>query len=239
MTTNRKIAIIIPAFNEAEVIGKVLEQLPAKITAHGLGYDTFIIVVNDASSDTTATVVRRDRRVHLVNHLLNLGAGGATRTGLVYARQSGCDFAITMDADGQHAVEDVVKLARAITGGEADFIIGSRLMNADGMPRHRVIGNKLLSLITFLLFGVFVTDSQSGLKALNQVALAKLSFHSNNFAFCSEMIWKAKNQHLRIKEISVKPIYTSYSLAKGQSNIDAIHIISQLIKRRLVELLDG
>lgn len=239
MPKSRTIGVILPTYNEAATIGAVLDELPQTITAGGKTYATVIIVVNDGSADDTAKIAGQRPHVHVINHLLNLGAGGATRTGLVYALQSGCDFAVTMDADGQHAVGDVVKLAKAIVSDEGDFIIGSRLINTEGMPWNRVMGNKTLSLLTFLLFGVFVTDSQSGLKALNRQALEKITFYSNNFAFCSEMIWKAKKQRLRIKEIPIKPIYTSYSLSKGQQNLDAIHIISQLFKRRILELLNG
>jgi len=235
----KKIAIIIPAYNEAPVISKVLEELPDMITVGHITYRTLIIVIDDGSTDNTATEVLRRKNVYLINHILNSGAGAATRTGLVFAKQQDCEFATTMDADGQHHVDDVIKIIIAIVQGQADLIIGSRLLNTQGMPWYRVLGNKGLSLLTFLLFGVFVSDSQSGLRALNKTALNKISFRSNNFAFCSEMILKAKQQKLKIKEIPIRAIYTKYSLSKGQSNWGAIHIISQLLKRRLLEFING
>ena len=227
--------LVIPAYNEATVISSVLSQLEKAFS----GRNIEIIVVNDGSADRTADEVRKHKKVTLLSHIINMGAGAATRTGLAYAARSGCEQVITMDADGQHAVEDVESLIQAIGQNEADFIIGSRLIDAEGMPWYRIFGNKLLNFITFVLFGVFVTDSQSGLKALNGTALKRLEFHSNNYAFCSEMVWQAKRADLRIKEIPIKAIYTDYSLTKGQRNIDVVHILRQLMKRRLMDLING
>ena len=202
-----------------------------------------VVVVNDGSSDTTADAVRSRKHVALVDHILNQGAGGATRTGLHYARRNDFDYAITMDADGQHHQKDVAKLAKAIVQDEADFIIGSRLIDATGMPLHRIIGNKGLNVISFVLFGIKVTDVQSGLRAFNRDALANIQFHSNNFAFCPEMIWSAKRAKLRMTEVPVQAIYTDYSLGKGQlgqSDIAAgVKVVRQLLKLRLKGLLDG
>ncbi len=235
----QEIAIILPAYNEASVIGKVLDSLPKTLEYHGKPYETVIIVVDDGSTDMTDAQVSKRNHVRLIRHILNSGAGAATRTGLHYAREAGCDFAVIMDADGQHAASDVIKLAKAIIDDEADLIIGSRLVNTQGMPWYRVLGNKGLSFITFLVFGVFVGDSQSGLRAFNKKALERVSFRSNHYAHCSEMLWTAKQQKLRIKEVPIKAIYTEYSLAKGQSNWGAVHIIRHLVKRRIMEILNG
>lgn len=240
---SKGICIIIPAYNEAKVIGDVLDTLPQNIKIGKKTIPVTTVVINDGSSDDTAAVVTRRPGVMLVDHVMNSGAGGATRTGLRYAREEGYDYAITMDADGQHATEDVIKVAKAIAKGDADFIIGSRLINATGMPRHRIIGNQGLNVISFILFGIKVTDVQSGLRAFNRKALKKITFHSNNFAFCPEMIWSAKLQKLRIAEVPIKAIYTDYSLGKGQlgqSDIAAgIKVVRQLIKQRLMGLIDG
>ena len=111
------------------------------------------------------------------------------------------------------------------------------------MPWHRVVGNRGLNVISFILFGIKVTDVQSGLRAFNRDALNKIQFHSNNFAFCPEMIWSAKLQRLRMIEVPVKAIYTDYSLSKGQlgqSDIAAgVKVVRQLVKQRLKGLLDG
>jgi glycosyltransferase involved in cell wall biosynthesis len=235
----QSLSIVIPAYNEAEVIGSVIDELPKNIKVNNKDLKVNVIVINDGSKDKTAEIVSQRKHVHLINHLLNSGAGAATRTGFNVAKRLNSNYVITMDADGQHHHEDVAKLAQEITKGEADYIIGSRLIETEGMPWYRVLGNKGLSFITFLVFGVFVGDSQSGLRAYNRKALDKITFHSNHYAFCSEMIWSAHRENLRIKEIPIKAIYTDYSLGKGQSNWGAIAIIRQILKRRILTIFNG
>lgn len=236
---NKILSIVIPAYNESQVIGEVIQELPKTIKTGKNTLKTHIIVVNDGSKDDTAAVVSRQHHVVLINHILNSGAGAATRTGFNVAKKLNSDYVITMDADGQHTTKDVISLASEIVKGDADYIIGSRLIEAKGMPWYRVLGNKGLSFITFLVFGVFVGDSQSGLRAYNRKALERISFHSNHYAFCSEMIWSANRENLRIKEVPIQAVYTDYSLRKGQSNWGAIAIIRQIIKRRILSIFYG
>lgn len=225
------------------MLGGVLDSLPRSIAVGKRQLPVTVVVVNDGSSDDTHDVVAARPHVVLINHLLRSGAGGATRTGLHYARVMNFDFALTMDADGQHSVKDVIKVAKDIVRGRGDFIIGSRLIDTAGMPFMRVVGNRGLNVITFLLFGVKVSDVQSGLRALNRTALEKIRFHSPDFSFCPEMIWMAHVQRLRIAEVPIKAIYTDYSLAKGQlgrSDISAgVQVVMQLIKQRFLRLLNG
>jgi glycosyltransferase involved in cell wall biosynthesis len=240
---SKGICVIIPAYNEAQVIGDVLDNVPRSIKVGKKTFPITIVVVNDGSADETHEVVLARRHVVLVNHILNSGAGGATRTGLRYAKDHKFDYALTMDADGQHEIGDVVKVAKAIIKDDEDFIIGSRLIDTTGMPRHRVLGNRGLNVISFILFGIKVSDVQSGLRAFNKKALHTIKFHSSNFAFCPEMIWSAKLQKLRIAEVPIKAIYTDYSLGKGQlgqSDITAgVRVVRQLVKQRLMGFFDG
>lgn len=237
--SKKRVGIVMPAYNEGKVIGEVLGSLLKYIKKTNLDIEPKIIVVNDGSADNTGDVVGEYEDVYLINHILNSGAGAATRTGIHTAQRLGCDFVVTMDSDGQHASEDVERLIKEILKSDADLVIGSRLINSEGMPWYRVLGNKGLSLFTFFMFGVFVTDSQSGLKALNKSAMEKIHFRSNNFAFCSEMLWHAKKARLRIKEVPIRAIYSEYSLEKGQSNWDVVHIVGHMLKHRLLGILNG
>lgn len=235
MNKQRKtIGIVIPAYNEASVIRDVLESLPRSI----LGHPAKIIVIDDGSSDATASVATQVPGVTVIRHMLNSGAGAATRTGIHYARQIGCDVVATIDADGQHRSEDLEAVVHAVLDDRADLVIGSRLINPEGMVRHRLIGNKGLSLFTFIIFGAWVTDSQSGLKAFNAQAADAVDFHSNDYAFCSEIIWRTKQKGLRITEVPIKAIYTDYSLSKGQSKLNGFNMLKQMMKRRLMGLLN-
>jgi glycosyltransferase involved in cell wall biosynthesis len=240
---SKRICIVIPAYNEGTVIGEVLDGLPTTVKngKHSATFDT--VVVNDGSRDNTADEVLQRPRIKLVNHIMNSGPGAATRTGLSYAREYGYDYAITMDADGQHHTDDVIKLAKAIMEDKADLIIGSRFFDTTGMPKRRIIGTRGLNFITFLLFGAWVSDVQSGMKAFNKRAIAVMRYRSNFFAFCSEIVWVAHRNRLRIAEVPIKVIYTEYSLAKGQlgqSDITAgLRFVRQMIKQRLMSFIDG
>lgn len=230
-----KVAIIIPAWNEGAVLGPVLSEV-MRVT--GLPPKSFI-VIDDGSTDDTFDVARRSGAT-VIHHLLaSGGAGGPTVTGLAYAKAHNFSYVVTMDADGQHAASDVAKLVEEIQKDNYDLIIGSRLLDSAGMPWYRLLGNQGLSFITHVLFGIGVTDSQSGLRALSKTALERLEIRSSGYEFCSEMLWRAKQQNLRVHEIAVQAIYTEYSIAKGQSNWNGIHIVKNLIKRKALELLSA
>lgn len=229
-----RVCIVIPAYNEAKVLGDVIRSVHAIFKASS--FNTTIVVVNDSSKDNTASVAM-DAGAVVINHILNSGAGGATATGLSYAEQHGYDIAATMDADGQHNAEDVLKGVSLIQDGNIDLLIGSRLIDSSGMSKVKIIGNKGLSFITYILFGINSTDSQSGLRIFSRNALENLRWKTSGYEFCSEMLWRAKQLHLRIDEYPIQAIYTDYSKSKGQNNWNAINIIKSLLKRRISEIL--
>ena len=243
MKPTEKICIIIPAYNEDEVISGVLDSLPRSVEVNKNILPITTVVVNDGSSDNTCAEVSKRDWVVLINHIMNSGAGAATRTGLSYARQHGFTTAVTMDADGQHHPMDALRLIKESLKGEADLIIGTRFKDTAGMPTRRIIGTRGLNFITFMLFGVLVSDVQSGMKAFNRRAIEKIRIRSNNFAFCSEIIWMAHVQKLRIAEIPIKVIYTKYSLSKGQLGqtdvVAGIRFLRQLLKQRIMRSIDG
>ena len=230
-----KICIIIPAYNESAVIGSVIKSLMKELKK--TKYSTSVVVVNDGSQDDTS-IVARTCGVYVIDHILNSGAGAATATGLSYAEQNGFDVAATMDADGQHAAEDVIRGIDEILRRGDDLLIGSRLINKKGMSKAKIIGNKGLSVITYILFGIHSTDSQSGLRIFSRRALGSLRWKTNGYEFCSEMLWRAKQEKFIIGEYPIKAIYTEYSKAKGQNNWNAINIVKSLVKRRFMEMLE-
>jgi len=229
-----RVCVVIPAFNESRVIGTVITGI---IKAFGTtSFDFQVLVVNDASKDDTSVVARKHGAT-VIDHILNTGAGGATATGLSYAQQHDFDIACTMDADGQHAARDVVEGVNQLIAKQADLLIGSRLINNIGMSKLKIIGNKGLSFVTLILFGINSTDSQSGLRIYSRAALEQLKWKTSGYEFCSEMLWRAKQLNLQINEYPIQAIYTDYSKAKGQNNWNAINIIKSLVKRRIAELL--
>lgn len=229
------VCVVIPAYNEGSVIGSVVEDIKRALDTSSMRHE--VVVVNDGSKDNTAAQARKAGAT-VINHILNSGAGGATATGLSYANQQGFDFAITMDADGQHLPEDVIEGIRTIIDRETDLLIGSRLIDTSGMPKVKVLGNKGLSIITKILFGINITDSQSGLRVFSKNALENLRWRTSGYEFCSEMLWRAKQLRLSISEYPIKAVYTDYSKTKGQNNWNAVNIVKSLIKRRIVEIFE-
>ena len=232
----KKVCVVIPAYNEAKVIKEVVRKAK-KVFAKASDYAIDIVVVNDGSSDNTSEEARKGGAI-VIDHILNSGAGGATLTGLAYARKFGYDTAATMDADGQHSPDDVLSGIIASDKNKTDLLIGSRLIDSEGMSKTKILGNKGLSLITGLLFGVNVTDSQSGLRIYSRAAIDNLSWKTTGYEFCSEMIWRAKQAGMTIDEYPIEAIYTDYSRSKGQSNWNAINIVKRLFKQRLVEIFE-
>lgn len=227
-----RIAVIIPAYNEGPVIKSVVDGVNRIFLKSKYTYE--VVVINDKSTDDTA---KNAKKATVISHILNQGAGGATSTGLAYAERHSFDWAITMDGDGQHDPGDALKCLEHAIATNSDLLIGSRLMDKKGMSRVKLLGNKGLSIITWLLFGVNVTDSQSGLRIFSRKALDTLEWKSTSYDFCSEMIWRAKQAKLKINEYPIKAIYTDYSKAKGQNNWNAINIVRILLYRRFVEYL--
>lgn len=233
----RRVCVVIPAYNEATVIGEVVKSAREVFLKSKKAYDIDIVVVNDGSKDKTASEAKKGGAI-VINHILNSGAGSATLTGLAYARQHNYDIAATMDADGQHAPDDVLEGIKSIDQGNADLLIGSRLIDSRGMSKIKVLGNKGLSLFTYLLFGINVTDSQSGLRIFSKRAIDGLQWKSTGYEFCSEMIWRAKQARMSVSEYPIKAIYTDYSRAKGQNNWNAINIVKRLCKQRIAEIFE-
>lgn len=229
-----RVCVVIPAFDESKVIGSVIDATTKAFRA--TAFASQIVVVNDASKDNTSVVAEKHGAT-VINHILNTGAGGATATGLSFAQQNNFDIACTMDADGQHAASDVIEGVNQLITQQSDLLIGSRLINNTGMSKVKILGNKGLSFVTFILFGVNSTDSQSGLRIYSRTALEQLKWKTSGYEFCSEMLWRAKQLNLQIDEYPIQAIYTDYSKAKGQNNWNAINIIKSLVKRRIAELL--
>lgn len=220
-----KLAIILPAYNEAGSIESVLKKLPKKIQ----GIDKIIsVVIDDGSTDHTFYLAQKYTK-YVARHVINLGVGAALTTGFEAAKKLKVDLVVTLDADGQHNPKDVQKLINPIVQGKADIIIGTRMRNTTGMPTVKVFGNWCMNVMTWVLFRKWSSDTQSGMRAISNKALKKLELHSLGYEICSEMVGEAKRNKLKLKEVAIETIYTDYSKAKGQSIINAINIFTRLI----------
>lgn len=236
----KSIAVIIPAYNEAKRIGKVLKSLPKKIKIKNDTFTIITVVVNDKSSDDTS-IIARENDVFVIDHIINCGAGGATRTGMRFVQELMKDnnivFAVTIDGDGQHKVEDIRKLLEEAIKTNADMIIGSRLhqQNNQSMPLHRTLGNVGLSFISKILFGIKAKDTQSGLRLYRADKLSIFSdFTIDRYGFCSEILWLAEKNNLSVKEVPITVEYSQETLSKGQNNWGVVDLLKDLIWIRIV-----
>lgn len=219
--------MVIPAYSEATVVGHVVRDALAIADA--------VVVVDDGSPDRTAEEARAAGAI-VVRHAINRGVGGALGTGIAAARRLGATAIVTMDADGQHRAVDARRVFERLDTGDVDFVIGSRMIGEGrrGMPAHRVTLNRLGNLLTFLLFGLRVTDSQSGLRGLTRAAADGLDLRTNGMESSSEFVNEIRARGWRFTEIAIPAIYTEYSLSKGQSLGGGFRTAAKLIARRFL-----
>lgn len=223
----KKLVVVLPAFNEAKVIGQVLDSLKKELaTLNNLKIE--IVVVDDGSWDNTSRIVR-SKKVTLLRHPINRGLGGALGTGIEYTRQNQADFVVTFDADGQHDPKDISRVLPPLLENKADVVIGIR--NIKKMPFDRKILTFLSTLTTSVFFGIYCSDTQSGFRAFNKKALDKIKIKTQRMEVSSELFHEIKKHRLRLAEVPIKVIYTSYSREKGQTNLNAIKILLKLILR--------
>jgi glycosyltransferase involved in cell wall biosynthesis len=224
-----KLAIIIPAYNEGTMISQVLASLPTKID----GISKIIsIVVDDGSDDNTAENAKKHADL-VIKHIINLGVGAATITGFEAAKKLGADIIVTMDADGQHSPKDVKKLIKPILDQKVDVVIGTRMLNTNGMPILKIIGNWLMNFVTFLVFHQWSTDSQSGMKAFDRKAIKKMHFHSMGYEICSEILGEIKRNNLKLIEVPIEVKYSDYSKVKGQNWLNGVNIFTRILTIKL------
>lgn len=222
-----KLAIVIPAFNEGPVIAKVINSIPK--TFSGIG-EIVPIVVSDGSADNTVEQAKTTHAV-VVSHPINIGAGGATDTGFKAAKLIQADIVVTMDADGQHDPQDLQNLINPILDGKVEVVFGNRFIENKEMPSIRKFGNRLLSLLTRIFSGIKVEDSQCGYRAYSRQAIEKMILHERGYEICSEIIMEVGRNRLLYKEVPVKTIYKTLTHKKSQDIMNAVNIISRILKR--------
>jgi glycosyltransferase involved in cell wall biosynthesis len=224
MRDPRSLWIVIPAYNEAKAIRAVVSSLRSQ------GYP--VVVVDDGSADDTAGVAR-DAGAIVLRHLLNLGQGGALQTGITFCLELGARYICTFDADGQHRAEDIAPMWDRLVAGGFDIVLGSRFLgDARGIPLSRTLLLRAAVLFTRLHSGLKLTDAHNGLRVMTAEAAARLKLKQMGMAHASEIIDQIAKLGLRYCEAPVSVIYTEYSKAKGQSALESIRILMDLIVGR-------
>jgi hypothetical protein len=218
--SERRIAIV-PAFNEAANIGRVVDEL----RAFDGGFD--VVVVSDGSTDATVEVARA-HGAHVVRLPFNLGIGGAVQTGFRYAWENGYDVAVRCDGDGQHDPNELPKVLGPVVAGEADIVVGSRFTGAAGYRSSaaRRVGIRLLATVVSLIARQRVTDTTSGFQALNRKAMALFAAdYPHDYPEVEGMVMTIRHR-LRLQEVPVRMREREH----GQSSITALRSIYYMAK---------
>jgi hypothetical protein len=193
-----RVAVVVPAYNEAENIGYVLDRIPAEVC----GVGTAVLVVDDGSRDGTAEVAARHGAL-VARHVINRGGGAALRTGYRLMVESEAEVVVTLDADGQHLPSQMERLVQPVLDREVDVAHGSRVLgNADRNHFAREMGivffNRLVSLIT----RTHVTDCSNGYRAVRTTVLPQLVLRQEQF-HTSEFMIEAIKRGVPAKEVPV------------------------------------
>jgi glycosyltransferase involved in cell wall biosynthesis len=221
---NDSVYVIIPVYNEGKVIQEVVEIV----------LKTFpnVVCVNDGSSDNSADEISKTK-AHLINHPINLGQGGALQTGLDYALlDPKAKYFITFDADGQHSIEDAQRMLAELQKEHFDVILGSRFLeknSARNVPLKKRVLLKLAVWFTLITSGLELTDTHNGLRVFNRKAVEAIDITLPNMAHASEILTIIRQEGLKYKEVPVTIHYSEYSMSKGQSMLNAVNIIFDLL----------
>lgn len=202
---NSNVYILIPAYNEATVITDVIAEV------RSAGYEN-IIVVDDGSADETFSKASATG-VTTLKHFLNRGKGAAMKTGIEAAKLLGADAAVTIDGDGQHNPSDIRKMLDLINEGN-DVVLGTRLLKPKGMPKYKILANHIGNLCTWAIYGLWVTDSQSGFRAFSKKALGAIETKTDRYEYDSEVIREIYRNKLKFVETPIEVRYTQYSMGK-------------------------
>ena len=219
--------IVVPAFNEAGVIGDVIAALRSVFTN--------VVCVEDGSPDGTGDIALR-AGAHLVSHPVNLGQGAAIQTGVEYARsQPGSRVFATFDADWQHRVEDLVTMIDRLRRDDVDIVIGTRF--GAGVSRPPLLKRVVLQTAVRLSprgRALGLTDSNNGLRVFNKTVADGLDITMNGMSHATEFVMLIAENHWRVAEQPVEVLYTEYSQSKGQPLLNGVNIIVDgFLRRRL------
>ena len=194
-----KITVGLPAYNEEKNIAKIIVQLK-KVADQ-------IIVCDDGSTDLTSRIAESLGAI-VIKHPKNLGYGSAIRSIFLKSREINSDVLVTIDADGQHKIEDIEKVAKPVVDGQADVSIGSRFLDKhDNAPKYRKLGINIITKVTNSSLSEKITDAQSGFRAYNNKVLQGLTPSDSGMGISTEILIKSSNLGFKIAEVPTEIQY--------------------------------
>ena len=223
MTDTDDVWVVMPLYNEATVVSDVVAEL----------VQTFphIVCVDDGSGDGSGDRAL-DAGAVVAAHPINLGQGAALQTGFDYVlRHTNARYVLTFDADGQHRVEDAAAMVDIARRDDLAIVLGSRFLEGGptetGWARRAVL--KVAALITRWRTHMHLTDAHNGLRLIRRDALQQVHLDQNRMAHATQIITQLSRTRLPWREVPVHIRYTDYSRSKGQSLLNSVNILVELV----------
>ena len=216
--------VLIPLFNEEQVIREVVSNLSSRFS--------HILCVDDGSNDHSADIAR-DAGARVLQHPVNLGQGAALQTGFDYLlSRTKATHVITFDADGQHRLSDALEMLELARRKRLSVVFGSRFLDKrtkPGFKKRAVL--KVAVLLTRAITGLRLTDAHNGLRVLSREAIGHVRLQQNGMSHATEIVQQLAVAKLSWMEHPVEVLYTDYSRRKGQSLLNSINILIDLVVR--------
>lgn len=218
--------LVLPLYNEEEAIGKVVSE--------ALTVFPNVVCIDDGSTDGSARAAR-EAGAHVLQHPINLGQGAALQTGINYVCQKEDDlvpakYVVTFDADGQHDVHEAAQMVQKAKDENLAIVYGTRFKdNRSNISRAKKIVLKTAAAVTRWKTGLKITDAHNGLRVLRMDAAKQLNLQQDRMAHASEIVAQLGKTKLPWDEMPVTITYTDYSRAKGQSLLNSVNILVELL----------
>ena len=206
---------VIPAYNEEKNISSIIKKSKK--------YVEQVVVVDDGSKDKTKKIAEKERAI-VITHIVNLGKGASLKTGCDYAVKKGAKFIVVLDADAQHEPDDIPRFIDKLR--KYDIVFSYRRASRQ-MPLILRFGNWFISGATKILYGISISDTQSGYRAFSREAYKKIRWNASDYSMESEMISRAGKQRLKYVQIPIETIYSDKY--KGTTIIDGVKIVLNMI----------
>lgn len=221
----KTVFIIIPAFNEQESLGSVVDELMKK---------NYSLVVIDDGSDVDLSPLLKNKPVVFLRHRVNLGQGAAIQTGIDFAITRQASYIVTFDADGQHSANDIDKMLETLCETKSSIALGSRFIEkSNSIPSKRKVLLQLARYINYFFTGLFLTDAHNGLRVMTSEAAKKICISENRMAHATEILSRIRKEKMKYVEVPVTVNYTEYSIAKGQTATGGFRILFDLLLNKI------
>lgn len=203
---NKKLVVMIPAYNEEKTIAGVVKEIPRKVEGFG---KVEILVVDDCSTDKTSEVAKKAGADYVFKHKKNQGLGINFKKGIEKALKLGADVVVNIDGDGQFNAKEIIKLVDPIVNNGADMVTGSRFLSGSkttNMPFAKRWGNRRFTKLISRITGQEFTDTQCGFRAYSREAALRLNLHGR-FTYTQEVFIDLVEKGIRIKEVPIEVKY--------------------------------